>query len=166
MPISEYEVQGPLLVPVTKNPGGRVPDMESILDLWQNDSAWRAIAKKKGCYVFALKAAKGYKPIYVGKATRSFKQECFAPHKQVKLLNALSLQQRGHLYLFLLCGSRNKAVVDNLETFLIQVGTERNEHLQNDRKRPVVIWSVTGVFNSKRGQPSSAAQKLRRVFGR
>ncbi len=34
-----------------------------------------------GVYVFAIKAGRGYTPIYIGKATKTFKQECFTSDK-------------------------------------------------------------------------------------
>lgn len=159
----EYTVSDALWVPLVKNPAGRMLDIDKIAELWKGD--WKEFAGKRGCYVFAFKAAKGYKPVYIGKATKTFKQECFADHKQNKIHKALTFQKKGYLYLYLIQGSKNKSVVDDLETFLIRLGAARNPNLQNDRKKPIALWSIKGVFNTTQGQPSRAAQELRKVLG-
>ncbi len=44
-----------------------------------------------GCYVFSLKAPRGTKPWYVGKAERTaFGAECLAPHKALLYLSAVA----------------------------------------------------------------------------
>ena len=35
-----------------------------------------AVSQKQGCYIFGLRASRGFMVWYVGKATKSMKQEC------------------------------------------------------------------------------------------
>jgi hypothetical protein len=58
------------------------------------------VADDKGCFVFAMKAAKGSKPVYVVQATKSFRQETFETHKREKLNDALANQKKGKLVVY------------------------------------------------------------------
>ena len=133
---------------------------------WENHSV---MAKECGCYVFAFKAAKGYKPVYVGKATKTFKQEVFTPHKLNKFNAGLGNQKRGTPVLFFVCLSRtngvvNKSAIDEAESYLIQAGLAANPGLLNDKKTKVATWSINGVVRSRQGKPSAAASEFRRCI--
>lgn len=136
------------------------------------DQFWEehtVLAKECGCYVFAFKAAKGYKPVYAGKATRTFRQEVFTPHKLNKFNAGLGNQKRGTPILFFVCLSRtkgavNKSAIDEAESYLIQAGLAANPNLLNDRKTRVATWSINGVVRSRQGKPSAAAGELRRCI--
>lgn len=133
---------------------------------WQTHSG---IASEKGCYVFAFKAAKGYKPIYAGKATKTFKQEVFTPHKLNKFNAALGNQKKGTPLLFFVClnqskGAVNKSAIDEAESYLIQAGLAANPNLLNDKKTKVATWSINGVVRSRSGKPSASASEFRRCI--
>ena len=78
MPAS-FVIRGPFKVPLD----------QTVKSKWIKNGCpefWATLAGQKyaqecGCYVFAMRASKGFRPIYVGRATKSFKQECFASHK-------------------------------------------------------------------------------------
>ena len=69
------------------------------------------IATQAGCYVFAFKASKGYKPVYAGKATKSFKQEVFTPHKLNHFNTGLGHQKKGTPVLFFVCLNKTSGAV-------------------------------------------------------
>jgi len=83
-----FEVFGPYEIPVVKEVGGRYIS-DGCPDFWR-DHEPSDLRKEKGCYLFALRAAKGYKPVYVGMATRSFGQECFQSHKIASHYNVIN----------------------------------------------------------------------------
>lgn len=127
------------------------------------------IATQAGCYVFAFKASKGYKPVYAGKATKSFKQEVFTPHKLNHFNTGLGHQKKGTPVLFFVClnktsGAVSKSAIDEAETYLIQAGLAANADLLNDKKTKVATWSINGIVRSKAGKPSAAACELRKCI--
>lgn len=127
------------------------------------------LALRVGCYVFSFKAAKGYKPIYVGKATKSFKQEVFTPHKLNHYNTALGNQIKGKPVLFFIClnktvGALNKSAIDEAESYLIQAGLAANSNILNDKKTQVAKWCIHGIVRSKAGKPTLAASELRRCI--
>ena len=54
-----------------------------------------ALGRERGCYVFTIRAGRGATPIYVGKATKSFKQECLNPSNRHKFSNGMADYKRG-----------------------------------------------------------------------
>lgn len=127
------------------------------------------IATQAGCYVFAFKASKGYKPVYAGKATKSFKQEVFTPHKLNHFNTGLGHQKKGTPVLFFVClnktsGAVSESAIDEAESYLIQAGLAANADLLNDKKTKVATWSINGIVRSKAGKPSAAACELRKCI--
>src|SRR5271157_5548284 len=61
--------------------GGRRVDTERLKQFWELAVE---IAEKPGCYIFSVRAGKGEKPWYVGKASRQpLSKVCFSDHKIV-----------------------------------------------------------------------------------
>src|SRR5262245_19319583 len=95
-----FRVKGPFKIPVTQKPGGRAitpADEKKFCD--DHDF----LANEFGCYIFAFQAAKGFKPAYIGKATKNFKQEVFTDHKRKKYSDALLSRKKGTPVLFFVC---------------------------------------------------------------
>ena len=145
---------------------GRQITTSNASDFWAaNDD----VARECGCYVYAIKASKGYKPIYVGKATRSFKSEVFSAHKLTKINLGLCGQKRGAPVLFFVPVERsqgrvNKTAIDDAESFLIQAGLNANKDLLNDKKTKTPTWRIHGLVRSSQGKRSSAAAELKRCI--
>lgn len=161
-----FSVQGPFTVSTTKLKVGRQVSAADGVEFWKHHAA---IAPLRGCYLFAFKAAKGYKPIYAGKATKSFAKEVFTPHKLNKFNTGLGNQLKGTPVLFFIClnhskGAVNKKAIDEAESYLIQAGLAANQELLNDKKTKVASWSINGVVRSRQGKPSAAAKELRRCI--
>jgi hypothetical protein len=118
-----------------------------------------------------MRAGKGTRPIYVGKAAkRTFRQECFTPDKRLKLTNAMTDYERGTPVVFLIVhtgkGKLNLKVIDEVEQFLIQNALARNpDQLQNVHFTKKSGWWIGGVFRSQAGQPSHDAVKFRKALG-
>ena len=160
--MASFLVKGPFTVPCTKMKVGRVITKNDIESFWATHSA---MATERGCYLFGFRAAKGSKPIYVGKATKSFKQETFTDHKLKKYGLALSNQAKGTPIMFFIClskakGAVNKSAIDEAESYLIQAGMAANKNLLNDKKTAVESWSIGGIVRSK-GKASVQAKALR-----
>lgn len=163
--MAKFVVRGPCVVSTTKLKVGRTIAREDIAKFWADNPQ---VAKERGCYIFAFRAAKGGKPVYIGKATKSFKQEVFTDHKLKKYGVGLGNQVRGTpiVYFVTLCrtkGPVNKTAIDEVETFLIQSGLVANKDLLNDRKTAVESWSIGGMVRSK-GKPSAPASGLKSLL--
>jgi len=139
-------------------------------DFWSEPQTQK-FAYDVGCYVFAIRAGKGFRPIYVGRATKSFKQECFAAHKISSHYGpALLNSGKGTPILFLVIlertkGKVNKSAIKKVESFLIQNAMKKNPDLSNIKGKKSEHWSINGVIRSRKGKVSSAAKLFRGALG-
>jgi hypothetical protein len=136
-----------------------------IATFWERCSG---IATECGCYIFGFRAAKGSKPVHVGKATRTFKQEVFTNDKLKKYGDAFASQARGAPILFFVClnrarGARNRTAIDGVESYLIQAGLAANKKLLNGKKVSVESWSIGGIVRS-RGKVPIPARAFRKFI--
>ena len=77
--MTEFEVHGPYKIPCEEKSHGRLIKT-GCPRFWTEDKAH--LADERGCYVFCIRASKGYRPIYVGRTTKmSFRREAFGHHK-------------------------------------------------------------------------------------
>lgn len=164
--MATFTVKGPFEVPVKKEKAGRLVTTVQAAEFWEHHAS---VQDDVGCYVFGFRAARGLKPMYVGKATKSFKQEIFTDHKRNKYNEALASQARGTAILFFVAldrtaGPINKKAIDEAETFLIMSGLVANKNLLNDRKTAVESWSISGLIRAGQGKPSQAAQDLKQCL--
>lgn len=161
-----FSVHGPLEVPVYVGKASRTITEECARRFFTTHTAH---ASSRGCYVFGIRAGKGFTPGYVGRATKSFRQEVFAPHKLSKYQQMLADYQRGTPVLFFLVapmrkGKPNATHVSELEEFLIQVGVAANENLLNIRGTKEENWGVAGVLRSGIGKPSKGARQFKSMM--
>jgi hypothetical protein len=160
--MASFTVYGPCKVPVTKLKAGRVITKENVAAFWEK---YPDVSGECGCYVFGFKASKGSKPVYVGKATKTFKQEVFTAHKLDKYHTGLGDQVKGTPILFFVSynrtkGAVSKSAIDEAESYLIQAALVANKKILNDKKISVEAWSIGGVIRSK-GKASAAASALK-----
>jgi hypothetical protein len=163
--VASFSVKGPFKVPCTKFKVGRAITSDDIANFWVTHPA---LAKERGCYIFGFRASKGSKPIYAGKATKSFKQEVFTDHKLKKYSLGFASQAKGTPILFFVClnkttGVVNKSAIDEAESYIIQAGLAANKNLLNDKKTKVESWSIGGIVRSK-GKASASATLLRQCI--
>lgn len=79
---TELVVYGPYRIPFDSHGRGTSKRIkkEHVKEFWARESV-QMVRQKQGCYIFALAAAKGHMPWYVGQAKRNFEQESFQYHK-------------------------------------------------------------------------------------
>ena len=163
--MAAFQVSGPFNVPVYQGANGRIVREEDGAEFFSDHPAH---SKKRGCYVFAMRSGGGITPTYVGKATKSFGQECFQGHKLSKCNQTLVDYVKGTLVLFFFeapLGSKPpKTQIDQLETFLIQTALSANPYLLNIKKTKQELWSITGILRSGSGKPSKAALAARSML--
>lgn len=161
-----FEVHGPFDVPIHKDKGGRAITQREIDKFWETN---RSLKNSKGCYVFGVRAGKGYTPGYVGKATRSFRQEIFTPHKLTKYHGFLVAYGRGTPIFFLITypvkkGKANATQIGELERFLIQLGVAANPDILNIKGTKTEKWGVQGVIRGGQGKPTQAAADFKKMM--
>ncbi|MBS1262816.1 MAG: hypothetical protein MAG453_02185 [Calditrichaeota bacterium] len=146
-------------------------------EFWSNvkqKSGGAPIWRKKGCYVFALKTARGaYKPYYVGKAGAEggFEPEVFNPRNR-GLYNDMLLRKgtRGTPHVFLVAKVGNDTrldqnILNKLENYLIIHAKIRNKGLLNKHGTSLPDWRIKGVIRRRRGRPSVIAQTFKKMMG-
>lgn len=168
---TNLEVIGPIDVPFQKQQTGSAKHIgkDEVARFWK-DLAAHSISAKNGCYVFALRASKGFQPWYVGKATKGMKQECLQAHKLTHYNHVLFKGRKGTPVLFFVVPGGNlkkvpKKVVDELETFLIQSALSKNPKLSNVQKTKLPVWTVKGVIRGGQGKPSATHKQFRTLMG-
>lgn len=157
--MAEFTVHGPYEVPTYAGKAGRIVRSEEGRAFFESHPSF---ANRRGCYVFAMRAGRGITPTYVGKATKTFAQECFTSDKLGKCNTTLVDYVRGTLVMFLITppegrGRPAEKQIGLLEEFLIQVGVAANDALLNIQGTRQEQWSLAGLVRSKRGRPSRAA---------
>jgi len=126
-----------------------------------------------GCYIFAIKAGKGFTPWYVGKTEKmSFSRETWQDGKLLNFGEVIRKYDKGKPVLFLLAKvtdkgkftkptkRRNLGSVSALEEMLIGVCLQRNKELLNKKSVKYRAMHVPGYLNDQRGKPTKAASNL------
>jgi hypothetical protein len=162
MSLRMLHVFGPFRIPVQKHPRFR---KVKLIEAKHGRAFWeklkdRQIAKKQGCYVFALRAGKGATPWYVGKAGKSFKQECFGFHKLSLYNSALFSGKQGTPVLFFVAlpGKKNRVaakIINQIETYLIQIAKLANPDLLNKKKTKPLRWGIAHVIRGGKGKATA-----------
>lgn len=128
-----FSIEGPREVPYYQGKAGRTITDDNVRQFWEDNDD---LMRRRGCYVFGIRAGKGLTPAYVGRATKSYKQEVFAHHKLTRYQQFLADYQRGTPVLFFIIapkrkGAPNSVHIGELEDFLIQTGLAANPELLN-----------------------------------
>jgi len=154
---------GPYKIPVYQGKASRIITENEEKMFWNKYSA---IGKQRGCYVFGIRAGGGLTPGYVGRATKSFKQEVFTHHKLSKYHQFLADYQRGTPVLFFLSypvmkGAPKVSHIQELEDFLIQACVKVNPGLLNIKGTKAEEWGISGVLRGATGKPSKSARSFK-----
>jgi hypothetical protein len=161
-----FSVDGPRVVPTYKGKGCKMITDDDVRTFWKKNSD---IASSRGCYVFAIQAGRGRTPAYVGKATKTFKQEVFTHHKLTRYQQVLADYRKGTPVLFFIVaptkrGKPNHLHVRELENFLIQTGVAANPELMNVVGTAQSAWGIAGVLRGGKGKRSVAAGYFRSMM--
>ncbi|MBA4337553.1 MAG: hypothetical protein C0421_01760 [Hyphomonas sp.] len=164
----------------------RIPRRGPIIDRPALSGFWKAVGEQsvglptaQGCYIFAIKAGKGYTPWYVGKAAGrdGFQQEALSDGKQNQYNWAWSSQAYGKGTMVLFFVARRTASgkdfsrqagtadIDWLERHLISLALEANNDLLNVHYTRIhKELFVPGVINDPAKKFSEATTELQRTL--
>lgn len=164
--LAEFRAHGPFLLATARNAHGREVDRRVRQEFW-NEQPRRLLAERCGCYVFAIRTSKRYIPYYVGQTGVGFTRECFT-RRNLALFDrfdrALAQHGKSASVLFLLCGESRKVksrIIDEIETFFIQLAGDRNPKLLTSRVGP----SRSGESPASSGAPAGSRRRRPGISG-
>jgi hypothetical protein len=151
---------------------------QSLKDLKSDlEGRKRGLSRACGCYVFAIRAGKGWKPYYVGQACKltipdealnasninKYNQVC-SEGKGTPVIFALPIQTPGGKFKKKGTGGRS---IDFLERWLIAQAILRNPDLINNKETMFLRQiQVVGIFNAGQGRRPRASNSLWKVLWR
>lgn len=167
MNLLNFTVHGPFPISVEQRKKGKMIPRDCP-NFWQEYPKYK---KRQGCYIFAIRNTRGYRPIYVGKTTKTYSAECFTLHKIAEHYNPALLDiARGTPVMFFVTvpqaqGRPNQTKISSLEKFLTEVAASKNPELSNIQNKPKYEWGITGVIRCGKGKPSVDAKELKTLLG-
>ena len=168
--MAKYQIYGPFEVPRTRV-GGLV-DKEKLSNFWNEiEVAQPGLSQAKGCYLFAVRAARGIRPWYVGKteADYGFQGEAFDHHKLTHYNEVVNEQGAGVPVLFLIARrtrtdqafKQRDPFALYLERLLIMYALRANDELKNTKDAAFFRnASIPGLLNPGKGRIPPSARKL------
>ena len=169
-----FDVAGPF--GLTRHGKKRIITERSLGDLKRElEDGESRLSDARGCYVFAIHAARGYTPYYIGQACKqSMLLEAMNPANREKYNKACS-ESKGKPVLFLLPmltpkgryrkKGRTSASTNFLERWLIAAAIDKNRELINNKQtRFLRDLHVVGILNARKGEATSASQRLKQAL--
>jgi len=172
MAVTKLFVSEPLEIPFarSKNHSSTKKILKEHINAFWKGTAASKYSEKQGCYIFAMRAGKGFTPWYVGKTKSSLVSECFADHKRLKYNEILCDGNKGTPVMFFIAPKDSVKVVEkkdlaSIEKQLIQIAYAKNPDLKNVHGTNVANWIIEGVIRSGQGKPSKKARQFRTMMG-
>ena len=168
--MTNFEVYGPIAIPFSQKGTAKKITPEDKKRFLAKLVEER-ISKKQGCYIFCLKAGLGFRPWYVGKATKGIHQECMHDNKINKYNQVLFERKKGTPVMFFVLppGDRkNKApekTIAEMEKTLIKAGYEKNRDIKNTHHAKDDSWTIKGVYGKfGGGKPTNTERSFRKML--
>ncbi|QGM44455.1 hypothetical protein [Methylocystis heyeri] len=168
--ILNFDVVGPFVI--TRHGPKKLIDKQSCSDLRNEvETAWEGLSDACGCYVFAVRAGKGFTPFYAGQqaCARPLVAEALNPANITKY-NGVP-HKKGNPVIFLLPmvtstgrlrkrpeNGKSLRTINFLEDWLIATCLVKNPDLINNRKTKILRnIHVTGILNARPGSGKNGA---------
>ena len=164
----KFVVSDILDLPLANQPGGRQLDESGARKEFQRN---KAFTSQCGCYVYGIRAAKGIKPVYVGKAVdQPLMTEALSSDKIRKINNAILKTRKGTPVVAFVVpdkkpGALPRSQINEIEGVLIQYAYAKNSDIENENGIYEPRWYVDGVINSNPGRRSEKAKAFRSMIG-
>lgn len=132
-----------------------------------------------GCYIYAIKAGKGFTPIYIGSATKqSLGKESFDGDKLLKCLQHMASYLKGSLQITFIVpkdkiaddartrrGRCPAKTIWKLEKVLTAVAYRKNNNLVNKHNHCLAEFFINGAMNSDAGRPRKDVVAFKEMMG-
>lgn len=166
---SQLEVFGPFDIPFGLVGSVKTISKAEVTAFWAKDDA-EQFKTKHGVYIFAMRAAKGFTPWYVGRAGTGFVKEIFTSDKVLKYREVFDRGTKGSPVMFFVTkgGSRNKVgakIIGEVEQSLIVAAGAKNSELVNVHHNKDREWCIKGVMYSSPGKPTTTARQFKAMMG-
>ena len=164
----KFIVSEPLELPLIQEKAGRRLDTKKAKAIFAKHPKF---TDAQGCYVFGFRAARGYKPIYVGKTTgQTLGSESLSDGTVRKINTALLKTRRATLVVAFVIpetqpGACPQKAIGEIECVLIQYAYQKNPEIENENGFYRCGWFIDGVLNRNQGHPSLASQSFRKLVG-
>jgi hypothetical protein len=127
-------------------------------------------SRSSGLLRFWNSAAKGVRPVYVGKTLRSFEGEVFGYHQRDYYNAEVAEIKKGTPVMFFVAypkgkGAPDRKMIGDVEEFLIQVAVAKNSNLRNVQNRGEKKWGIRGVIRSGQGKSAGSSVSFKRAVG-
>ena len=172
-----FDVAGPF--DVSRHGPKALITKRSVVDLKLQLEEWAGgLSEACGCYVFALRAGKGYTPHYVGQSCRNSLLKESLNASNVGTYNEILGEIKGTPVLFLIplltpngkfrkqtTSDRALPEVNFMEHWLIAEALDKNDELKNNKETKFLRnIHVVGIFNSRHGEATSASKALKEAL--
>jgi hypothetical protein len=171
----QYTIHGPFRV--HKHKGLVDQRKQAKRNFWEEvEEVERGLPSACGCYLFAIKAAKGIRPWYVGLTRKkTFENECFATHK-INIYNQALTGRKGTPLLFLIARRTGKGKFSRLskngyrdiaylEGIMIGAVLNKNRHLMNTMRTQLLKnMCVPCLVNTPKGRPTQPEKDFKRAI--
>ena len=165
--MTSFNVRGWFGIEYEKRKGGRTLVFDNF---WSEGSKANHLADERGCYVFAVKTGRGLEPIYVGKATKTFKQETFNPANKHKYHDGFSEYAKGLPLMFFVVHpdqkarqTKSRSKRSNSSSFRLVLLRTPDFKMYEGRTAPNGVF--VGLFAAAgKGKRTKAEGAFRRVF--
>lgn len=165
--LAEFMVHGPFRLPTTGRAASRELDRDAFSGFWKHTTL-PELSRKVGCYVFAMRVGKSYRPYYVGQTCADFSRECFNRRNVDAYNQVLAQHGKSCVPILFLVSTRSRKIkpslISDIETFFIQLGADRNPHFLNVKGKRSPRWRIAGVIRARGGKRSRAAREFRKTF--
>ena len=172
----EFHVSPGIAIKLKKNKFGRIFSDEAIKSILVQ---YKEYTDCYGCYIYSIKAGKGFTPIYVGSTTKqSLGKEAFTDDKFIKCLIQMNYYKKGTLHITFIVpkdkvdddtstrrGRCPKKTIECLEKVLIAVAYRKNKYLMNKQNRCLADFFINGALNSDAGGPKKEVTKFKNMMG-
>ena len=172
----EFLVSRAIVVELEMGACGRCFNKNSVKEILNRHSKYTNLY---GCYVYSIKAGKGFTPIYVGSTTKkTLGEEAFDGDKLLKCLQHLTNYKKGSLQVTFIVpkdkidqtvktrrGRCPKKIIEKLEKVLTAVAYRKNKNLINIQNRCISEFYIRGALNSENGRPKKDVAVFKRMIG-
>jgi hypothetical protein len=161
----KFRIYGPIEVKAHREAGGKVINDHVIRAFWERNTRH---GSQRGCYVFAIRTGPAIIPGYVGKATKSFRQEAFTNDKLAKYYSFMALFGKGSPVLFFVVaqpvGRPNGTAIAKCERYLIRLASRASPDLINKMGLAKSDFLIPHVTDFGAGRPSEATRELQKML--
>lgn len=172
----EFHVSQGIVVELNGDVCGRVFAPDVVKDILRK---YKQYTDSYGCYIYSIKAGRGFSPIYVGSATRQcLGKEAFDSDKFLKCLQHIAGYKKCSLQITFVVprdkidtnvdtrrGRCPRKTIGKLEKVLTAIAFRKNQNLINKQNLCLADFFINGVLNSDSGRPRKEVSAFKSMMG-